>query len=177
MSIAYNLTQDLRKRLKEPLGILIRGAFAETISRFKTMIEEEKPPCIISVGDTVSKNLERNQVFPRISIIDNVAMRRNAKPYSLTAEKTLYIRNPPATITDEALLAVQDALKTGNRTKIVVEGEEDLLALVAILYAPENTFVVYGQPYEGIVVVKATPEKRAEVSGILRMMENARKAK
>ncbi|MDI6805914.1 MAG: DUF359 domain-containing protein, partial [Candidatus Bathyarchaeia archaeon] len=59
----------------------------------------------------------------------------------------------------------------------IVDGEEDLLTLIAVLYAPQNSFVVYGQPYEGIVVVKVTPEKKAEVSEILKTMETARKTK
>jgi uncharacterized protein (UPF0218 family) len=48
------------------------------------------------------------------------------------------------------------------------------LALCAILYAPENFFIVYGQPGEGIVVVKATKQKKDEVAGILRAMEVAK---
>jgi uncharacterized protein (UPF0218 family) len=58
-----------------------------------------------------------------------------------------------------------------------VDGEEDLLTLIAILYVPEDSFVIYGQPYEGIVVVKATEAKKEEISGILNSMENPRKAK
>ena len=38
--------------------------------------------------------------------------------------------------------------------KIVVEGEEDLATLPAILYAPPGSVVVYGQPDEGSVLVK-----------------------
>jgi uncharacterized protein (UPF0218 family) len=57
-----------------------------------------------------------------------------------------------------------------------VEGEEDLLTIVAVLYAPDGSFVVYGQPNEGIVVVKATPEKKDEANKLLNEM-TVRKAK
>ena len=177
MTILYTLTPELRIKLKKPIGTMIRGSFAETMKIFKDMTEKEKPAVIISVGDTVSKNLEENHVFPQLSIVDNRVMRRNIQPIPLTAEKTIHIKNPPGTITEEALRAVQEALKSNCRVKIVVDGEEDLLTLIAVLYSPENSFVIYGQPYEGVVVVKATNEKKAEVALILKAMENVRKPK
>ncbi len=177
MVTRYNLTPELRRKLKEPIGTLIRGSFIETMKRFKDIVEKEKPSSIISVGDTVSKNLVKNNMLPQLSIVDNRVMRRSIQPIPLAAEKTIYVKNPPGTITEEALKAIQEALKSNSRVKIVVDGEEDLLTLIAVLYAPENSFVVYGQPYEGVVVVKATRKKKAEVAGILKAMENVRKAK
>ena len=177
MTIAYSLTPELRIKLKKPLGTLIRGSFVETMKIFKDMTEKEKPVVIISVGDTVSKNLVKNHVFPQLSIVDNRVMRRNIQSIPLPAEKTIHVKNPPGTITEEALEAIQEALKSNCRVKIVADGEEDLLTLIAVLYSPENAFVIYGQPYEGVVVVKVTPEKKAEVAGILKAMKNVRKAK
>ena len=116
-------------------------------------------------------------MFPQLSIVDNRVMRRNVQPVPLTAEKTIHVKNPPGTITEEALEAIQEAIKSNCRVKIVADGEEDLLTLIAVLYSPENAFVIYGQPYEGVVVVKVTPEKKAEVAGILKAMKNVRKAK
>jgi len=177
MAIAYSLTPELRMKLKKPIGTLIRGSFAETMKIFKNMTEKEKPAFIISVGDTVSKNLTENHIFSQLSIVDNRVMRRNIQPIPLTAEKTIHIRNPPGTITEEAIRAIQEALESNCRVKIVVDGEEDLLTLIAVLYSPENSFIIYGQPHEGVVVVKATNEKKAEVALILKAMENVRKPK
>jgi hypothetical protein len=177
MAITYSLTPELRIKLKRPLGTLIRGSFAETIKIFKDMTEKAAPAAIISVGDTVSKNLTRNHLFPKLSIVDNRVMRRNAQPFQLQADKTIHIRNPPGTITEEAIKAIQDAMKCDCSVKIVAEGEEDLLTLIAVLYAPETSFVVYGQPHEGIVVIKVTSEKKTEIAGILKAMEPVRKAK
>ena len=66
------------------------------------------------------------------------------------------MNNPQGTITQEAIFAIKEALERNEHTHIVVDGEEDLLTLIAVLYAPENAFVVYGQPYSGIVVVKVS---------------------
>jgi len=171
MSIAYALPTKLRRRLKKPLGELIRGSFSETMERVKVLIEEEKPPCVISVGDVVSKNLVENNIHPRLLIVDNRVMRFNIEPAKLEADEEKHVKNPPGTITFEALNAVQEALKTNGRVKIVVDGEEDLLTLAAIQYAPINSLIVYGQPHEGIVVVKATKQKKAEVAEILKAMQ------
>jgi uncharacterized protein (UPF0218 family) len=141
------------------------------------MIREEKPSIIISVGDTVSKNITENHVLPQLTIVDNKVMRRSIQPIPTTAEKIIHVKNPPGTITEEAVKAIEEALKSNCNVKIIVDGEEDLLTLIAVLHAPQSAFVIYGQPYEGIVIVKVTPEKKAEVSEILKAMETIRKTK
>ena len=177
MAIAYVLTPELRVKLKEPIGTLIRGSFEETAQKFKTMVEKEQPSTIISVGDTVSKNLAKNRLVLHLMIVDNKVMRRGIQPIPLAQEKTVNVKNPPGTITNEAISVIREALESRSHTKIVVDGEEDLLTLITVFYAPENAFVVYGQPHEGMVVVKVTREKRAEIADILKAMGNVRKAK
>jgi uncharacterized protein (UPF0218 family) len=177
MATRYRLTPELRKKLKKPIGTLVRGSLNETMKKLKDLVEKENPPMIISVGDIVSKNLTRNNMFPKLSIVDNKVMRKRIQPIALTTGKTLYVKNPPGTITEEALAAIQEALEHNRRVKIVVDGEEDLLTLAAVLYASKNSFVVYGQPLEGIVVVKVTQQKKAEVTEVLKAMEVFRKAK
>ncbi len=89
-------------------------------------------------------------------------------------EKTVNVDNPQGTITQEAIAAIKKALESNEHTHIVVKGEEDLLTLIAVLYAPENAFVVYGQPYLGIVVVKVTSEKKAHVQEFLNAMKSSK---
>ncbi len=171
MPVAYSLTPELRTRLKEPIGTLIKGSFSETAERFKDLIEKENPPVIVSVGDTVTRNLTKSHVPVKLAIVDNICMRRTVEePAKFAAGELVHVRNPQATITTEAVTAIQKALKAKTTVKIVVEGEEDLLVLIAVMYAPEDSFVLYGQPYEGIVAVKVTPEKKTEVAGILSEM-------
>jgi len=171
MVVVYSLTSELRMKLKSPIGTLIRGNFSETMQKFKDIVTNEKPNIRISVVNTVLKNLVKNKVPLKISIIDNKCMRKKAHPTYFPVEKTIYVKNPQGSITEDAILAIQDAMKINGHVKIVVDGEEDLLALIAIFYAPENSLVVYGQPYEGIVVVKVTSEKKTEVAEILNAMK------
>jgi uncharacterized protein (UPF0218 family) len=172
MPISYRLTPELRRELKKPIGTLIQGSFDETIKKFKDFVKKENLPIIISVGDIVSRNLAEHNMSVKLSIVDNKAMREKIQPIALKAHNTLYVTNPPGTITEEALTAIQKALKHDCCVKLIVDGEEDLLTLAAVLYAPENSFVVYGQPLEGIVVVKVTEQKKAEVTKILKTMKN-----
>lgn len=174
MARTYFLTPELRAKLKKPIGMLIRGSFVETICEFKALLGKEERPCVISVGDTVSKNLFENKIRLHLSIIDNKRMRKKIQPSRFAAEKTIYVKNPRGTITEEAIAAVKESLSGNQQVQIVVEGEEDLLALIAVLYAPENSFVVYGQPFEGIVVVEVTPKKKAEVAAILGLMKTSK---
>jgi uncharacterized protein (UPF0218 family) len=171
-----HLTPELRIKLKTPLGILIKGSFAETIGTIKDLVRKEKPIAIISIGDTVSKNLTENRLPLKLAIIDNKVMRKNIRPILLKSEKTIHVKNPSGTITEGASEAVQEALKSDCTVKVVVDGEEDLLALIAILYSPENSFVIYGQPSEGVVLVRVTPRKKAEIAEILKAMEKCSKS-
>jgi uncharacterized protein (UPF0218 family) len=171
MPAKLRLTPQQRTALKHPLGILIRGSFLETMKRLKNMVAEDDPPNIIAVGDTVSKNLARNGFAPKLLIIDNKSKRKSTRPPRLLADRTVYVTNPRGTITEEAETAVEDALKNHESFKIVVDGEEDLLTLVAVAHAPENSYVIYGQPDEGIVVIKVTADKKAEIAHILESME------
>jgi uncharacterized protein (UPF0218 family) len=171
------LTPELRTSLKQPLGILVQGSFVETIKELRKLTAEEKPLKIIAVGDIVSKNLVKNGFSPALLIVDNKSKRKKIRPVELAADQVVHVTNPNGTITEEAEAAIVEALNSDKQVKIVVNGEEDLLTLVAIANASNNSYVIYGQPDEGIVVVKVTPSKRAEVARILESMKRPSKAK
>ncbi len=177
MSVLYRLTPEMRKKLKAPIGTLIRGSFSETMKTLSEQVSKEDPPRVISVGDRVSKSLKENRVVAHLAIVDNRIMRKPIRPIALEAEEVLHTKNPPGTITRESTAAIQEGITRGRKVKIVVDGEEDLLTLIAVLYAPEKALVVYGQPHEGIVVVKVDNKKRTEIKEILEAMETPRKTK
>lgn len=171
MTIVYTITPVLRTKFKEPFGTLIQGSFDKTMSKMKELVNEERPLRTISVGDVVSRNLHEHNINPQLTIIDTKFLRNQNMPEKISVEKTVHVNNPKGTITKEAIFAIKEALEKNEHTHIVVEGEEDLLTLIAVLYAPENAIIVYGQPYSGIVVVKATSEKKAEAKEFLKAMK------
>ena len=167
------LTPTLRRKLKSPLGLLIQGSFTETMKRLKELIDEEKPSRLISVGDVVSNNIMKNGIQPEVLIVDNKVMRKKIEPIQVKANQTLFLKNLPGTLTNEAWTIVRSALQKKGVTRVLVDGEEDLLTLVAVLCAPENSLVVYGQPHEGIVAVRVTEQKKEYVCEIVEAMEQA----
>ena len=170
MRVVYALTPELRHKFKEPFGLLLRGSFAETMKQLKAIVVADKPAMVVSVGDRVSRNLHEHGINPQLSITDNKSLRRKVQPAFFQGKKVFRVENPMGTITDEAVAAVLEVLGGKEEAHIMVEGEEDLLTLIAVLYAPEGALVVYGQPYEGVVVVKVTVEKRARAQELLDLM-------
>jgi GTP-dependent dephospho-CoA kinase len=174
MTTVYTITSELRLKLKEPFGNLIQGTPEETMAKLKEMVKKEKPSGIISVGDIVSRNLHKHDLHPQLTIIDNISLRDQPVPNEDFVEKTVYVDNPQGTITSEAIMAVKEALESSEHIHIVVQGEEDLLTLIAVLYAPIGAFVVYGQPYLGIVVVKVSSERKAKAQEFLNAMKSSK---
>jgi hypothetical protein len=118
----------------------------------------------------------RHDISPQVSIVDNKVMREPVQHIAVDADQTLHVRNPAGTLTEEAWTVVKEALRGKRRTRVLVDGEEDLLTLVAVLCAPENSLVIYGQPREGIVVVKVTEKTRERVRRIVDSMEKSSKS-
>ena len=139
----------------------------------KQLIQEEKPNQIISVGDVVTLNLIKSQIPIKVMIIDGRAQRRSAQPIKVKTQKTLYLKNPPGTITSDAWTIVQQAFEQSKTTKVFVDGEEDLLTLVAVIRAPANSIVIYGQPKEGVVAIKVTTQTKKRMLKIIDLMHPA----
>jgi uncharacterized protein (UPF0218 family) len=156
--------------------MLITGSFKEAMEKLKELVEKEQPPSVISVGDAVSRNMIKHGFSPDVLIVDNKIMREPVQPLEVDTDHVLYASNPPGTITDEAQIAIRKALEQQGQTKVVIDGEEDLLAVITVLSAPEDAFVVYGQPHEGVVVVKVNEDARRNMGRIVDAMEESSKS-
>ena len=96
-------------------------------------------------------------------------MRRPTAAFNLKVKKTYHVKNPAGVITLEAWETIKRAMKD-EEALIVVEGEEDLLALPCIVESPNNSLVLYGQPSKGLVVVDTNTNVKSEASQILSRM-------
>jgi uncharacterized protein (UPF0218 family) len=161
----------MRQELKNPLGQLITGSPKETMRKLKQLIKKEKPVKIIAVGDVVTNNMRAHQIPTHITIVDNKVLRENIKPSKVRVKTTMHLRNSPATIAKEAWTIVKEAFDRDQPVHVVVDGEDDLLTLVAVLLAPKNSLVIYGQPNQGVVAVKTTDEPRRKVQVIIDAMQ------
>jgi len=171
MAVTYFVTPEVLSEFKEPFGILIKGTYTKSMQELKTLLDKEKPPMVISVGDTVTRNLTKRNVQTHLSITDNKTHRRKVQPQTFMDKCLVKVKNPPGTITPLAMAAIKEAFANSRPVHLLVEGEEDLLTLIAVLNAPNNAFIVYGQPHKGLVAVKVTPGKKKAAEKILKRMK------
>jgi hypothetical protein len=124
----------------------------------------------VLVGDTVARESVQAGIKPDIVIIDNREMRGEAFHFAHEQKHIFRTINPAGMIDTDAWKTVEEAVRMGD-SLVVVEGEEDLLTLVAILASPLRSLVVYGQPKQGIVMVQVLAETKREIRGIVEQME------
>lgn len=144
------LPATLRPELKEPLGPLYTDA--------DELLAAATDP-IITVGDMVTYHLLEAGRVPDVALVDERTERTAVETDVWNAitgfDREQTVTNPPATLTSDLLRTLQEAIDRADRetTLIVVDGEEDLATLPALVAAPSGASVVYGQPQEGMVLV------------------------
>ncbi|NHJ47769.1 MAG: DUF359 domain-containing protein [Asgard group archaeon] len=168
------LPESMRNELKKPLGQLITSQPTKTLIQ---LIEKDQPQLVIFVGDyCVQKALEHNLV-PHLSIIDGKNLREPFEKITIGNAKEIKCKNPAATITVESWKKIKEIIKELVTIKekqpiiLYIDGEEDLLVLPVIIELPNNSFVVYGQPHEGIVVINVTPNVKFKCKKLIERMK------
>ena len=143
------LKDKSRKKLKKTLGPVVKGGLPERYI--------DKGP-LIAVGDFVTDVLLEQDIRPDVAIVDGKTRRGSFKKRDWTEEKTINIRNPPEVIKQESWDVIRDAISTEKPVFIEVNGEEDLLSLVAIALCPLGGLVIYGVPSKGMVINEISEE-------------------
>jgi cytidyltransferase-like protein len=157
------LPNSLRWALAQPLGAIVADL---DISRL------QKIPCLVTVGDVTSKRILDAGISPSLMVVDNQVER---KPSTLFTNHTFdphtyvaHVKSGPGFISDVALTILREwGDEPQKKIVLIVEGEEDLLALPAVLYAPIGAVVLYGQPGKGLVHVEVTSELKTKVKRLL----------
>ena len=114
-------------------------------------------------------------LVPDLLIVDNKTKRLPVSDLVLDkldhkSYKTVPVQNPAATLSSDLLDRIRESMQGQEKIKIIVEGEEDLATLPAILYSPLGSAVVYGQPNEGSVLVDVTAEKKLHIEELMKRM-------
>ena len=153
---SYHLPESLRDQLQQPIG---------TVTPQFAALPYSTP--VIAVGDIVSLKLKQTGVNVAISIIDYRTRRHELDKaevmrYFPAISHTL--SNPAGTINKEIAPILLSSLSRHQQTHetqvISVDGEEDLLALPVILFAPLDARVIYGLHNVGMIVVTVTEEAK-----------------
>lgn len=170
MGFQLTLPDTLRPRFRESFGSLYRGKGDDTIKKLSKDLGS--PTKLISVGDVTTFHLLNLGIIPDILIVDDRTKRVPASDRVVVGTKhkgftEISVDNPAGVITEDLIDAVRNALDADENVRIFVRGEEDLAAVPAILMAPEGSAVLYGQPDEGVVLVKITLAKKEQIKDLL----------
>jgi uncharacterized protein (UPF0218 family) len=150
--------------LKEPFGKLIPDRQV-TKNRLVPILKGSKK--VIAVGDATTEKLSSLGITPDIAIVDGRERRSKRDVPSNYPAKEMQCTNPAGAISEDAVNVIQQALKAKLPVRVLVDGEEDLLALPAFAMSPVGSTVLYGQPLEGLVVVRTTPAKQRQARELM----------
>lgn len=150
--------------LKQPFGTLLPDKQV-TKQKLVSMLNGVKK--VVTVGDATTERLVSLGITPDVAVIDGKERRAKRSHASNYSAREFKCANPAGTISNEAVKVLQDALKAKPVVRVLVEGEEDLLALPVFTMAPEGSAVLYGQPLEGLVVVKITRAKQRQAKDLM----------
>ena len=131
---------------------------------------------IITVGDICTIKINEQVRMPNLSIIDFKTKRDSplsSEQKSIMdqiGEKIINVNNNAGTISDELWNAIEVAISDKVKTRINVEGEEDLATLAAISLANLGAKVIYGMPDKGMVVVDVNQRSKKRANSFLERM-------
>jgi uncharacterized protein (UPF0218 family) len=163
----YRLPEELRPKLAEPLGSVFTGEEAAG-PEFEKLVRES--PMVITVGDRVTDTVGALGRTPDVQVVDGVERRKHREPPDVEYARLLKVKNPAGTITLGAIGGMRRAIEGKKPVRVLVEGEEDLMAMLAIAMAPVSATVFYGQPGVGVVAVKANALTKSRNRAILKRL-------
>lgn len=148
--------------LRKPLGEVINY---NQVEKRKIIELREATSKFITVGDTTTAQVVSFDVVPEVSVVDGFEKRSAAK-MSVSKLKSMITAlldkelieysctNRAGTLSLEVLRVIFRALMSHDPVLVRVKGEEDLITLPLVAYAPTDSRILYGQPSQGIVVVR-----------------------
>jgi len=113
---------------------------------------------VVAVGDIVCSTILDYVGTPRLCIVDGKTVRVAYRDLDKALKRfgvVLRCSNPPGTISEECVEAIARALSTASSSLLLVDGEEDLLALAVLILGSDIDYVIYGVPSTGVAIIDA----------------------
>jgi len=164
MSRVYKLPEALRAKLSKPMGRLF---LSSEVGEKEFANAVMGAPMVVTVGDRVTETVGRLGRVPDVQVVDGKENRKERLPPDVAYSRKIMVKNPPGTITEEAIGGIREAFRGRKPARVAVDGEEDLLAIPVIALAPISALVIYGQPGEGVVTVRADAESKSRNRAVL----------
>ncbi len=157
---------SMRSGLKAPKGDIYDKKDGPPENRVAERIRKERPRLVIAVGDVTSATLIHQGCVPDVSIVDGIT-KRGVFEEKLFGEREYSFYNPAAVLYPEAWSTIDTAIHDKQKSLVTVDGEEDLMGFPAVLLAPNESVMVYGQPDVGIVWVPVDTANKALARSLL----------
>lgn len=167
MSAQYRLPEEMRSELSRPLGKLFKPADISGTTLHHAVTHAS---FIITVGDRVTETVAKLGRIPDVQVVDSRENRKPRAPPDVSFATGFEVKNPAGGISADAVESIRDAMATKKPARLLVDGEEDLLAIPAIILAPEGSSLFYGQPGQGIVMVTVDTAAKLRSRAILKRM-------
>jgi cytidyltransferase-like protein len=137
-----------RKFFQKPFGLIVKKIRAKT-------------NFTVTIGDIATLSLLKEKITPNLAIVDLKTKRQLvfSNLASLGLKPGLTVNNPASTITPDLADKILSCLAQKIPT-LLVNGEEDLAVLPAILLSPLKTEIYYGQPNVGLVKITVTEKTK-----------------
>ena len=145
-----------------------RVHFQSPFGKILTTVKLNSSDFTIAVGDIAALTFTQQNLRPSLAIVD-LHTQRHQIFKSLTELKLtpgLTAANPPGTITSDLAKKILACLSQKIPT-LLVDGEEDLAVLPAILLSPLKTTIFYGQPGQGLVKIIVSEKTKTKALNLL----------
>ncbi|WP_439027628.1 GTP-dependent dephospho-CoA kinase family protein [Haloarchaeobius sp. DT45] len=164
LDVVLRLPRELRSAFKDPLGPVETDA--------EILLQDVDGP-LVAVGDIVTYHFLKAGRRPDVALVDERTKRDRVddEVHETVVDPDVTVSNPAGVLTEALVVAVRDGLAADEPTTVLVDGEEDLATLPAILAAPVGASVVYGQPDEGMVHVHVTESIQADIRELVERMD------
>ena len=161
-----------RAMMAWPLGIAISREAPESIIKVRGDYENS---FLITVGDVVTLNAIKYWRVPNLAFMD-LKTRRSIGMGSAEAvgfDRIINMVNKPATLSIDVINTIRREMIeaiSGLKVLIQVDGEEDLLAIPAVLLAPRGSLVLYGLYTGYLIAIPVVDEYRLAMFKLFSMM-------
>ena len=152
----------------------LRKTSSETFVSSPEFLHESQ--FIATIGDICTIRIIKEIRVPDLMIVDyktkrNINLTKEQKDIlESTNCKTVEVKNEAGTISKELYDQIEIAISKSEKTKIKVNGEEDLATLPVIKHCQIGAKVIYGMPDKGMVVVDVNQQAKERTNKLLERM-------
>lgn len=155
------LRPNQRRYFKTPWGHVYKNI---PQARLKAKTDQ----LVMTVGDVTSQKFLQAQFKPDLAIYDCRVKRQLVTCPIL--KPTWQVNNPPGQLSwqlNQRLIQIFKQSLNSKKLKLKIKGEEDLAVVPLVLLCPLNSLVFYGQPDQGLVMIKVTEKIKTRFTKVL----------